>query len=211
MLIGWVLKSPTLLSTLGSGDDLLEPSGVKVKGAAIKACVQFVIETYGRKRLAEVFAVCSAETREDFEAQVLVSAWYPVEHFEDFVVAADRLLGKGDLQLAAEMGRFSASYGVNVVYKLVMRIGTPEFAMRKGSAFWGRYYNSGRMEMVSLGKGHGAYRLYDFGYMSDVFCIRISGWMERFTELTGVDSVRVEHTLCTRRGDPYCEWQGHWK
>ena len=41
-------------------------------------------------------------------------------------------------------------------------------------------------------------------------CARVTGWIERMAELTGVKNVRVQQTQCYAKGQPHCEWNVTW-
>jgi predicted hydrocarbon binding protein len=41
-------------------------------------------------------------------------------------------------------------------------------------------------------------------------CARITGWIERMAELTGVKNISVQQTQCFAKGGPYCEWSLKW-
>lgn len=189
----------------------MQKSGLNIKGSAFKAMVEFVREGYGEADLLRVLDEVEAETREAVRVGVFISNWYAIEVFEDFIRTTDRVLGQGDLALVGKMGAFSAAFGLNVVYRTVIRMGSPEFALGKASMMWSRYYDKGQIKILSLDKQHIAMKLVDTPYISDIFCPRITGWMQRFLELTGVKDAKVVHEKCVRRGNSHCEWHGRWR
>ncbi len=188
----------------------MDKCGVNLKGAAFKAIVEYVRNHYGDEGLQRVLDQVAPEIRDSLGLGVLITNWYPIEYVEEFIGKADKIHGRGDLQMAAEMGRFSANFGMNVIYRTVIRVGSPEFALGKAAMMWSRYYDSGKLTTLSLEKGSIALQLNDFNYKSEIMCTRVTGWMGRFVEMTGAHSPKVVHEKCVNRGDAFCEWRARW-
>jgi hypothetical protein len=183
---------------------------VKFKGAAWKPITEFVKMKFGEDGFRRVLESVSPECREIASAKILVNSWYDLRLVEEFIAQADRVLGTGDLGMAGDMGRYSAEFGIKTIYKIFMKVGTPEFVLKRCSTIWKRYYSRGEMKLIHLEPGHVIVRLTDMGIVSRVLCARVTGWMKKTLAMTGAKGTTVEHTVCTSRGDPHCEWQGRW-
>ena len=183
---------------------------VKLKGAAWKPITEFVKKKFGEDAFARVLEQVSPECREIASGKILVNTWYDLQLIEEFITQADRLLGAGDLSIAREMGIYSAEFGIKTIYKIFMKVGTPEFVLKRCGSIWRRYYTRGEMKLIHLEDGRVTVRLTELGYVSRVLCKRVTGWMEKVLAMTGAKDPQVEHTACPARGDPYSEWQGRW-
>ncbi len=182
-----------------------------LKGAAWKPIVKFVKVTFGEDPLSKVLESVSPECRTIASETILVNSWYDMSLIEEFISAADRLLGTGDLTIARKMGQYSAEFGIKTVYKIFMKVGSPEFVIKKAPVIWKRYYSRGDLNLVEFEKGHVILRLTDMGQISKVTCVRVTGWMETTLRMSGAKDSVVEHISCKIRGDSHEEWEGRWQ
>ena len=184
---------------------------LKLKGAAWKPIIAYVTAMFGEEALKRVLDSVSPECYEIAHERVLVNNWYDIHLIEEFITAADRILGTGDLDIARKMGAYSAEFGIKSVYKIFMKVGTPTFVLKRAPLIWNRYYSRGEAEMRTLQAKQAVLRLTDMGPLSAVTCIRVTGWMETTLRLTGAKNAKVEHVSCPNRGDAYEEWEAHWE
>jgi len=184
---------------------------LKFKGAGWKPIIEFVKVTFGEEGFNRVLESVSPECREIANGWVLISSWYDMQLIEEFIKATDRLLGKGDLDIARKMGRYSAEFGIKTVYKFLMKVGTPGFVLKRAPIIWSRYYSKGKLQIVLLKPGHAILRLTDMGTLSEVTCVRVTGWMEMTMKMSGAKNPSVEHISCPSRGDSFEEWEGRWQ
>lgn len=184
--------------------------GFMIRGTGPKAIVTFVSTTFGPQALERIRRELDPQALNIVDEGPLVSEWYDLAAFERLIAVADRLFGNGDGQLAFEMGRFSAHFGMGTVHKIFLKIGSPDFILNRAADVWQRYFNAGRLEVTRVKPNHFRLALVDFGYVSQIFCLRISGWMQGVTELTMGPSGKAMHTRCHRKGDPHCEWDLTW-
>lgn len=182
----------------------------KIKGPGPRAIVQWVKDNHGEEGVARLWDVLHPATQKMVEEGPLVTNWYPLPVFEEFVAAADRILGSGDLSVAYEMGKFSAYYGMKTVYKIFLKVGSPEFVLKKSANIWSRYFNRGRMQAQQIEDKHWILELHDFDYTSEVFCPRVTGWIQGVADLSGAKQGQVSHTNCRCKGDPNCIWTLRW-
>jgi len=141
----------------------------------------------------------------------LKGSWYPFACFVDLNVVADRLMGRGDLALAKELGRYASEANLPTLYKLFYRIGSPEYIRGKAATLWSVHHDTGRAELLSEGPGHAEFSLFDFGAPHPTLCRSLEGFLERSLELTGAKDVRVSEVRCVLRKDPSCTYRGLWR
>jgi len=182
----------------------------QVKGSALTSTLRFARERFGENGLREVLARLDPEDRARVEAGVLVSSWYPFRLMLSVMRETHAVYGASLPHLYREMGRASADYSLTTIYKIFVRIGSPQFTLGKAARVFQSYYDTGTMEAIVNERGHTVLELRDFGEPAPEFCERLMGWLERTLELTGGRDLKGAHPRCRHRGDPTCQFEGYW-
>jgi hypothetical protein len=183
----------------------------RVKGSALRSSIAFLTERLGEQGFEKVVASLPEGERALFEAPVLQSNWYEFSLLLHLMDGAAPLLPHGGKRsLAWDLGRFSAEHGLTTLYKVFFRVADPGFIIRKASQVFSNYYDSGRMELVSLQGKESVLRVTGFDQPCTLFCDRVQGWMERTLEMTGAKAIVMTHPKCMARGDSCCEFHGRW-
>jgi uncharacterized protein (TIGR02265 family) len=126
-----------------------------------------------------------------------------------FTEAAANVLGEPVDSFARRAGREAAGDAVKGIYRFFAMVLTPPALLSKASQMWSSLYNRGDMRVEDQTPTSARIRILNFP--SEVAgCSRITGWMERMAELTGVKNVHVEQTQCYTKGAPHCEWVVKW-
>jgi len=94
--------------------------------------LRFFKERFGDAALASVLAELEPADRSALEG-ALVSAWYPLPALLRLMRAAHRRFGSQQPTLFRDMGRASADYGFNTVYRIFFKLGSPQFIISRGS------------------------------------------------------------------------------
>ncbi len=185
---------------------------MEVKGTAIITLPPFIKERFGDGGLNQWIAALAPEVREVYPASVLASSWYPLK---EFLVKPLRkmcdLFYAGDLKGARESGRFSADYSLKGIYKIFVKLGSPEFMLRRAGTILPLYYTPSEMKVVESGKGQGTMQITKFPDMDHALEIRIAGWMERAIEISGGKQPNIKITRSLTTGDSLSEFHASWK
>lgn len=183
----------------------------KSKGYTLRGRLAFIERKFGRERVPEVLALMEEEPRKVLSGVFAPSSWYPLAYQVRLSEAIDKVCGKGDLQLCWDIGRFTAEFELSTIHQIFLKLGTPHQLLKMGGMMWGRYYNSGKLEVAATGKNEAAGFVRDFNPISRAFCMDFAGWMERTLELTGARKVAIRHTACRLEHAPACKYEGSWE
>jgi len=185
---------------------------LEVKGAAIITIPLFIKERFGEGGSNQWINALTPGARKIYPASVLVSSWYPLKEFliEPIRKMCD-LFYAGDLKGARESGRFSADYSLKGIYKIFVKLGSPEFMLRRAGTILPIYYTPSEMKVVECRKGGGMMQITKFPDMDRVLEIRIAGWMERAIEISGGKQPDIKITKSLTMGDPLSEFLATWK
>jgi hypothetical protein len=184
---------------------------VKVKGSAVTSRVRFVRERAGEDALRAVRAELAESSRAQLERGVLPHSWVPFELFVDVNVVIDRQLGRGDLALCREMGRYGAKLNLPTLYRIFYRLGSLPFILRKASRLWEVHYDSGRLDVDTSEESSARLTIADFGTPHRSHCLSVLGWAEAAGELSGVKVLEASELSCRVRGAPSCELFLRWR
>lgn len=185
---------------------------MEVKGAAIITIPFFIKDRFGEGGLNQWVNALTPEARKVYPASVLVSSWYPLKEFliEPIRRMCDFFYA-GDLKGARESGRFSADYSLKGIYKIFVKLGSPEFMLRRAGTILPLYYTPSEMKVVECRKGQGIMQITRFQSMDQALEIRIAGWMERAIEISGGKQPNIKITKSLTAGDPLSEFLATWK
>jgi hypothetical protein len=185
---------------------------MEVKGAAIVTIPLFIKERFSEGGLNQWISALTPEARKVYPASVLVSSWYPLKEFlvEPLRRMCD-LLYAGDLKGARESGRFSADYSLKGIYKIFVKLGSPEFMLRRAGTILPIYYTPSEIKVVECHKGYGIMQITRFEGMDPVLETRIVGWMERAIEISGGKQANIKIARSLTAGDSLSEFVATWK
>ena len=141
---------------------------------------------------------------------VLATETIPVHILNVLTAEAAKAKGETVDQFARRAGREGASDAVKGIYRFFALILTPAALLSKASSMWTTLYNRGQMRIENQTDRGATIKLLDFPSEA-AGCARITGWIERMAELTGVKDVRVQQTQCYAKGAPHCEWNVTWQ
>lgn len=181
---------------------------VTVKGSPVRSLQKFIDAELTSAQREALYAGLPGEFAR-LKVPVLATETIPVYMLNRVTEEAAKVKGEPVEQFARRAGREAASDAVKGIYRFFAMILTPPALISKASQMWSSLYNRGQMKIENQ-TDHGAtIKILDFP--SEVSgCARITGWIERMTELTGVKNIAVHQTQCYTKGAPCCEWIVKW-
>ena len=187
-----------------------EMRGGGVKGNLVSSRAWYVKQHFGRDAFERVALALPPTARSVFENAPMPFSWCSFGDMMDIDRAIIEGPMKGDLSLMMPFGSAIAKHDLPTLYKVLFKVGTPEFVMKRiGSAaatyirdteLNGSSRRSGQASVVQSGR---TFPLY--------FCkYGVSGWFQAAVELSGGKRVIVEHSACRHLGAAGCEWELSW-
>lgn len=183
---------------------------VTVKGSPVRSLQKFLETELSPEQREMVLKSLPPAHVALMTSTVLATATVPVHILNALTTAAANAKGEALEQFARRAGREAASDAVKGIYRFFAMVLTPSALLSKASHMWSSLYNRGEMKIDNQTDRGATIKLLDFP--SEVAgCARITGWIERMAELTGVKNVRVQQTQCYAKGAPHCEWNVAWQ
>jgi len=185
---------------------------MEVKGRALKSIQKYVREKFGHEGFDQWLAAISTEAYMVYSLPIDANAWFPLKTMLiDPMANIAQLFYHWNLKDAAwEFGRYSADFGLKGPYRLLIKIGSPQFFLQKGAEFMSAYYRPSTIETTEYGDGFGVVRITKFPEMDKTIECRIGGWIQRALEINGCKDVKVEITKSLTTFDPYTEFKITW-
>ena len=183
---------------------------MQVKAQGLLNAAKYIEDEYGRDALGEVVRACSEPVRERYIAAIAIN-WHPMEEFVEFVEKADKMLGRGNLKLAEEVGAAGARANMKgTVIRIAVYIAKPEFFFRRVAGLWRQFNDEGEMLVHNLDEHAGTMEVRGVSTPHPVFCAVLSGWMREVATGIGIQNPHVRHRQCRTRGDAQCIWEARW-
>ena len=179
---------------------------MEVKGTAVKSIKDYVEKKYNA-HLNEWIQSLPETSQNIMQGNIFVNNWYPMK---DAAVEPTKALAKrfynNDIPKAArESGKYSAETGLKGVYKIFVRVASPNYIMQRAGRIFTSYYSPSNIEVVN---GHDkglTLHITKFPEPEEVIEHRIAGWCERALEFTNCKNVKANITKSLVKGDPLTE------
>ena len=188
---------------------MAEDETVTVKGSPVRSLQKFIEAELTSDQREAVLRALPPDFANRMRGPVLPTETIPVVVLNRMTEEAAKIKGEPVDAFARRMGREAAADAVKGIYRFFALVLTPTALLSKASQMWTSLYNRGDMRVEYL-TDHGAtIKLLDFP--SELAgCSRITGWIERMAQLTGVKDIRIQQTQCYAKGAPHCEWSITW-
>jgi hypothetical protein len=182
----------------------------QLKGTLLAARPRYVREQWGDAGFAEVASRLSPPIRAVFEGSALPFAWYPFPEMAEIDRAIVAGPMAGDLSQMKRFGATIARYDLPTLYKMLFKIGTPSFIVKRINLAYSTYIRGGTIEATSVSKDRAVVTLTE-GNLPLYFCDQgIPGWFSAAIELSGGTGVRVTQVQCVHKADARCVWEASW-
>jgi predicted hydrocarbon binding protein len=182
---------------------------VTVKGSPVRSLQRFLQAELTPAQYLALFDSLPAEFSARLREPILPTETIPVYLLNHMTEEAAKARGESVEQFARRAGREAAAEAVKGIYRFFALVLTPTALLSRASQMWSSLYNRGEMRVENQTDRGATIKLMNFP--SEIAgCARITGWIERMAELTGVKGVRIQQTQCYAKGGPHCEWSITW-
>ncbi len=178
---------------------------MKIKGAALKSTVEFVKHNFGNdytnwlKKLPE-------ESISILNNNISNTKWYSFKYAQ--LIPTDSIVESfydGKIDGAKEIGKYSATKSLNGIFKIFVKLGSPNFIISRATKIFQTYYKDSSIEIISSTKTSVIFKISNFNELDKNTEARISGWMEKAIEISGGKTVKANIVSSITDGDDYSE------
>lgn len=184
---------------------------MKGKGSGWLATYNYLLQRFGPDQLEKVKAALSEKDRQElFGRRHLYVTWFDFSSYMNFMLATDKLLGKGDLNIIREAGYACARDNFKGVYKFFISLTSPKFILNNANKVWKQYYDCGEVKVEWPGDKRCYLKLTGADVPLHHEWDQIPT-LEEVVRLSGGENVRIIHPRCMARKDSHCLFEITWE
>lgn len=184
------------------------------KGAILLHTRDFVLETLGSQGWERVLADLRPEDRVLFGSVVLHATWYPVAHWNRLTAVVLPRIGPDATDGMRMLAGYIAKQDLAAAHRLVLKLGSPEFMLRRTGQLWSRYFDAGTLTPEEVSPAR--WRIFlDAPRGADEAPDRftcgpgVTAWVANGLQLSGTKA-RVTETRCRFQEGTRCEYEVAW-
>jgi len=185
---------------------------MEVKGAALVSTNDFIKKKFGDDGYKKWLTELPENIAKMYSGPIWLSKWYPLKEslIEPTQVMCD-MFYNSDVKGAWETGRHSAEYSLKGIYRIFVKMGSPQFIAKKASIILPLFYKPSNMSAEMLSDTSGSIKIHEFPDICDIIENRIGGWIEMALELSGCKLEGLKITNSLTSGDEYTDFMVNWK
>ncbi len=183
---------------------------VEVKGSAVVEAMSTVQQRLGEAGLHRILSELDAGARTSFAGAVVASAWFPLDHFVQFLALDVLHSDGGDETALIRRSETLIERQLRGVYKMFVRLSTPEFVLKRLSTVHAAYFRGVLAEVRSLEAGRAVIRYTGFSREHRLIGYSIIGFYRKALEISGAASVDARFSTPIDDGSGYAELIVSW-
>lgn len=186
----------------------------RCKGSILVHLRSYAEAKYRAGAWQEVIDEATPEDRAILQGLIIAGGWYPVGVWNNALgVLLPRHRGVSIDHEMRSIAAHIADKDLNSVYKMILRLGSPEFLLRRTDSLWSRYFDSGRLRHEEIGPRR--FKLFleapaTVDSPDRLTCDPgVCAWIEMGMKNTGVEG-QVKHLDCRFTNGARCEYLVTW-
>jgi hypothetical protein len=182
------------------------------KGSIFVHTKKFVATKRGPQAWPTLLGQLPAEDRQTLEGPMAGATWYPVGLWNRLM---RKFVAANGGEVAIELSRYIAAEDLNFIFRMLLKMGSPEFVLKRVSAIYLRYFEAGALTATENSPRDWTLKLdaprEENGGPGEVVCTYgVCGWITEALARTGAKKPQVVHTRCRFRNAPACEYHVTW-
>ena len=185
---------------------------MEVKGEAVLSIPIFILKKIGSKGYNRWLDSISPEAKKVYSRPINKNDWFPLKEIMiEPTKKCCEMFFNNSKRGAWECGRYSAEYGLKGIYKVLVKLASPQILIKKAGPIIASYYRPSTLEVIESDKYSAVIRITDFPEIHEIIEYRMGGWIERAAEICGCHNVKVKITKSLTQNDPYTEYVVTWR
>lgn len=184
-------------------------AGGRVKGAMVRAHLQFVRDQLGEPALALTLKALPPAVATEVQG-ILASTWCAFGSLIILDRTIARVAGRDERELMHELGRYSARINLSTIYRAFHRDDIHEF-FRNSATLHRQFQDFGDCEYENVGEGHGRISVRNAVCFSPAYCASEAGYLEQVIATHGGTSASVTESACQCANDDRCTFELRWQ
>ncbi len=164
---------------------------MEIKGTAVKTTPEFIKKRFPNRYREWINSLPEA-SQQIMKDVIYATSWYPLH--ESVIIPTQKagdMFFSSQRDAALELGKFSAEVALRGVYKIFVRISSPQFVLSRATSVFSTYYNPSDFKVVEQSTGKAVMAIKNFEKKDQLILYRIAGWMEKTLEITLRKDIKV--------------------
>ncbi len=185
---------------------------MNIKGTGVKSVDEFVKNKFS-DNYQEWLSLLPEASKIIYTNPIYVTNWYSIQ---DAIVTPVQLISSlfydNNVEKAAiESGRHSAEMALNGIYKIFIKVASPNFIINRTSIIAASYFSSCEIIVIESFTKSARFQIIKFPGIDKIVELRIKGWVEKALEMTGAKKVNININKSLTRNDECSEFSVSWE
>ena len=181
-----------------------------IKGTAVLDTLEAIKVRAGKEELNRIISHLDQETREILQRPISPSSWYSCDAFSRFLEADIRETAGGNEQELVKRAEAVIEKQLSGIYKMFVRLGSPEFVIRRIAAVHSTYFDGVQIIPEMKGPDRATIQCVGFSRNHRIMGFAILGFFRKALEISGAKKVDVHFTVPIEAGEKFCELALTW-
>ena len=181
-----------------------------IKGTAVQDTLKAIEARAGKAELEKIISHLDPETREIFQQPISPSAWYSCDAFSRFLEADIQETAGGNEQELVKRAETVIEKQLSGIYKIFVRLGSPEFVIRRIAAVHSTYFDGVQIMPEMKGPNSATIQYVGFSRNHRIMGFVILGFFRKALEISGAKKADVHFTVPIEAGQEFCELALTW-
>jgi hypothetical protein len=183
---------------------------VQIKGSAIKETIDQIKSRAGEAAFQKILGLLDDETRKICEGDIFSSTWYPLDLFTRFLEVEIRVLADGNEEMVTRGSEAVVERQLRGVYKAFVKLGSPEFVIRRIAAVHATYFQGVPIDVQLQGSNRALVKYTGFEKQHRIMGFAIVGFFKKALEISGAKDVAIYFSIPIEEGKGYSELSIAW-
>lgn len=184
---------------------------VSIKGSAVLDTVRAIRKRSGEEEYGRILSTLDQEARTLLGGDIVATSWYPLDPFVRFLEADLRETAGGNEAALIERTEGLIGRQLRGIYQLFVKLGSPEFVLKRISIVHMTYYQGVDLETRSLTPGRAVLRYRGFEPRHKLMGYSLIGFFRKALQISGAKDVRASFTVPIEAGEGYAELVVTWR
>ncbi len=178
---------------------------VEVKGSVINDSLENLKKRSGEQVFNSIISSLDNESRAIFQKMILSLGWYSLDHFSKFLESDIKITANGNESELIARTEIIIEKQLRGIYKIFVKLGSPEFVLNKMSAIHQSYFRGVSIEVKMTGPNGAIIKYTGFEKQHRIIGFSIIGFYKKALEISGAKQVDAKYTVLIEEGKGYCE------
>lgn len=182
-----------------------------IKGTAVKSINEFVKSKFTEK-YDEWLNSLPEQSSKIYKSPVFVTEWYLIsDSCIEPIAAIGRMFYDGDVEKAAyDTGVYSAKSALSGIYKIFLKVSSPDFIIKRAGIIMNSYYKPGKIVASKMSSKSSVLQLSEMKNYNIILEKRILGWMVQALLMSGAKNVTIDIPKSIAKGDELTDFIINW-